>query len=518
MIKTDVLIIGCGAAGLSAAIALAKEGREVLVLSKSDAPDESNSNHAQGGIIYRALDDTPEELAADIMAAGAGMSYPSAVDLISREGPGVVKELLIEHAKVPFTKENGEFHLTAEGGHHKRRILHKDDCTGKEIVASLLALAKTYSNIQLRTQRMAIDLITRDYHSMDPLSRYCRPECLGAYVLDTEKRTVEAVLARAVILASGGLGQTYLHTTNPSVATGDGFAMALRAGAILINMEYTQFHPTTLFHPRADSFLISEAVRGEGGILVNHKGEDFMRQHHDMGSLAPRDVVTRGILEELFESGEKCVYLDLSSMTADAIRAHFPVIYARCLEHGIDITREAIPVVPAFHFACGGVRANENARTNLKRLYAVGEVACTGIHGANRLAYTSLLECCVWGKKAALDILGNWAELTREEYPEVRPWDDEGLEDAYDPLLIAQDWATLKHIMWNYVGPARTTRRLGRAFSDLGSLQKNIGDFYRNTRLTRSIVELRNAVATGLEIAEAAWRNRDSLGCHFRRD
>jgi L-aspartate oxidase len=516
MIKTDVLIIGCGLAGLSAAISLAQAGLEVLVLSKSGAPHESNSHYAQGGIVYRALDDNPEELAADILSAGVGMAYPPAVELLAREGPALVKELLIDQAKVSFTKENGELHLTAEGGHRKRRILHKDDSTGKEIIASLLALAQTYPNLQLRTQRMAIELITRDYHSLDPLSRYCRPECLGAYVLDTQKRTVEAVLARALILASGGLGQTYLHTTNPSVATGDGFAMAHRAGAILINMEYTQFHPTTLFHPRADSFLISEAVRGEGGILVNHKGEDFMPRHHAMGSLAPRDVVTRGILEELFESGEKCVYLDLSSVKA--IRAHFPFIYARCLEYGIDITREAIPVVPAFHFACGGVRVNENGKTNLKRLYAIGEVACTGIHGANRLASTSLLECCLWGKRAAVDITKNWARLTREEYLEVRPWEAKGLESAHDPLLIAQDWATLKHIMWNYVGPARTTRRLRRAFSDLGSLQKNIEDFYRNTRLTRSIVELRNAVTTGLGIAEAAWRNRDSLGCHFRRD
>jgi L-aspartate oxidase len=283
-------------------------------------------------------------------------------------------------------------------------------------------------------------------------------------------------------------------------------------------MEYTQFHPTTLCHPKADSFLISEAVRGEGGILVNHKGEDFMQRYHAMGSLAPRDVVTRGILEELIESGEKCVYLDLSSQSADTIRSRFPFIYARCLEYGIDMTKQAIPVVPAFHFACGGVRVNENGKTNLKRLYAIGEVACTGLHGANRLASTSLLESCLWGKRAAFDIIKNREEIAGEAFPEVHPWEDEGLETDHDPLLIAQDWATLKHIMWNYVGPARTTRRLGRAFSDLDSLQKNIEDFYRNTRLTRSIVELRNAVTTALEIARAAWRNRSSLGCHFRKD
>jgi L-aspartate oxidase len=337
-------------------------------------------------------------------------------------------------------------------------------------------------------------------------------------VLDVEDRTIEPVFAHAVVLSSGGLGQTYLHTTNPSVATGDGFAMAIRAGAILINMEYTQFHPTTLFHPRADSFLISEAVRGEGAVLINHAGNEFMQHHHEMGSLAPRDVVSRGILDEMIETGENSVYLDLSPIPTHEITTRFPSIYARCLDYGIDITRTPIPVVPAFHFACGGIRINEYARTNLKRLYAVGEVACSGLHGANRLASSSLLECCLYGKRAALDIAAHWDELHQSSLPEVRAWEDAGLESDHDPLLIAQDWATLKHIMWNYVGPVRTTRRLQRAYRELRSLQENIEDFYRNTRLTRSIVELRNAVTTGLKIAESAWSNRTSRGCHFRKD
>lgn len=518
MNATDVLVIGCGSAGLSAAIYLARQGQNVVVLSKTGTPEESNSRYAQGGIIYRSADDSPDILANDILTAGAGLGYPPAVRLIAEEGPDVVAELLLGLAAVPFTTENGTPHLTAEGGHSRRRILHKADSTGRQIVESLLAYARTFPNITIATDRIAIDLVTRDHHSLDPLSCYSKPECLGAYVLDTASGRIEAMLARAVVLASGGLGQAFLHTTNPKVATGDGFAMAIRAGAVLINMEYTQFHPTTLFHPRADSFLISEAVRGEGGVIVNHDGREFLHKYHPLASLAPRDVVVRGMLEEMIENGEKFVYLDLSRLSSDEIRTRFPSIHARCLEYNIDITKEPIPVVPAFHFSCGGVRVNENGRTNLRRLYAIGEVSCTGLHGANRLASTSLLECCLWGKRCAVDIGKSWTELSAGSFPEIRPWEDEGLETQHDPLLVAQDWVTLKHIMWNYVGPIRSTRRLHRACSDLRNLQENTEDFYRNTRLTRSIVELRNAVATGLKIAESAWSNRGSTGCHYRRD
>jgi L-aspartate oxidase len=293
--------------------------------------------------------------------------------------------------------------------------------------------------------------------------------------------------------------------------------MAKRAGAVLINMEYTQFHPTTLYHERANRFLISEAVRGEGAVLVTQDGKEFMQRYHPQGSLAPRDVVTRGILEELVMRNERFVFLDLSPIGKKEIARRFPAIHGRCLEYGIDITRQPIPVVPAFHFACGGIRVNENARSNLLRLYAVGEVSCTGVHGANRLASTSLLECVVWGKRCAADIRDRWTELAGESYPPVADWVDTGLERDFDPALTAQDWATLRHIMWNYVGPVRTTHRLIRACADLLNLKDDVEGFYRDTVLSRSLVELRNAAAVGLIIAEAAWQNRVSLGCHYRK-
>lgn len=399
-----------------------------------------------------------------------------------------------------------------------RRILHQADRTGAQISNTLLHKVADHPNITLETGKMAVDLITREHHSNDQLACYKQPECFGAYVLDTATRSVSVYRAGATVLASGGLGQIYLHTTNPAIATGDGFAMALRAGASLINMEYTQFHPTTLYHPDADSFLISEAVRGEGAVLTTQDGTQFMKKYHPAGCLAPRDVVTRGILEELVSRNEKYVYLDLSPIPAQEIIKRFPGIRSVCNEFKIDIIKQPIPVVPAFHFSCGGVRVDENARTGLLRLYAVGETSCTGVHGANRLASTSLLECVVWGKRCAADISAGWPSLNREEIPEIPDWNDKGLEEEFDPALITQDWITLKNIMWNYVGPVRSSRRLQRAFTDMHNLEKDLEAFYRNTRLTRSIVELRNAVTVGLSIAGAAWRNRESRGCHYRKD
>lgn len=517
MHSCDVLVIGSGAAGLACACYLAEQGFNTTVLTKAAEATDSNSRWAQGGIIYRGPEDSSQSLVQDVLEAGAGLCYRPAVGILAQEGPRVVEELLLAAGSGGFTHEGGELHFTAEGGHSTRRIIHHADETGRQIVTILLEKAATLKNLHLETDRVAVDLITREHHSDDLMARYKKPECFGAYVLDRSNRRVSTYLARAVVLASGGLGQIYLHTTNPDVATGDGIAMALRAGAILINLEYTQFHPTTLFHPRADSFLISEAVRGEGAELVTQDGKPFMHKYHRQGSLAPRDVVTRGILEELVARKEQCVYLDLSAIPTHEIKERFPYIQTRCLEYGIDITSEPIPVVPAFHFSCGGIRVNENARTNLARLYAVGEVSCTGVHGANRLASTSLLECLVWGRRCALDIKQRWETLQADKYPGIPDWQDKGLLENYDPALTNQDWITLRHIMWNYVGPVRSTHRLSRAISDLHLLQESIEEFYRNTRLTRAIIELRNAVAVGRAIAGEAWRNRTPRGCHYRK-
>ena len=518
MKETEILVIGCGIAGLTAAIQLADAGREVTVITKTGDPGESNTRYAQGGIIYTSPEDSPEQLTEDTCRAGAGLCLKPAVSLLAEEGPAAVKEMLIDRCKVPFTEEDGRLHLTAEGGHSIRRIIHSDDRTGFSISDAMVRTAENHEKITFLKNRMAIDLITREHHSDDPMALYKKPECFGAYVLDNSTRTVETILARSTILATGGLGQMFRHTTNPNVATGDGYAMAIRAGAILINMEYTQFHPTTLFHPDADSYLISEAVRGEGAVLVTRDGREFMQKYHEMASLAPRDAVTRAILNEMVLRDENHVLLDLSAIPAETRASRFPGIHQKLLEFGIDITRQPIPVVPAFHFSCGGVRVNEDARTNLARLYAMGEVSCTGVHGANRLASTSLLESVVWGKRAAHNIQTNWSELSGESFPGIPDWRDKGLREEFDPALISQDWSALKNTMWNYVGPVRSEKRLRRAFTSLRQLSNDIEDFYRDTRLTRSIVELRNAVTTGFAIAGAAWRNRRSRGCHYRMD
>ncbi len=518
IIRSDVLIIGTGIGGLITALFLAESGFKVNVITKGEKPEESNTDNAQGGIIYKGDNDSKELLIKDILEAGAGASNPEAAEILAEYGPKLVEEVLIKKIRVNFNKKpDGSFDLTEEGAHSVRRILHADDLTGRAIERSLLNYINSFENIKIYTSHVAIDILTLQHHCKNPIFVYKKPEALGAYAYSEKERKVKRFIAKATVIATGGLGQIFLHTTNPDVATGDGFAMAYRAGLPLINMEYIQFHPTTLYHKDAKRFLISESVRGEGAVLKTPDGKEFMKKYHPLGSLAPRDVVSRAIHEEMTEKGYKYVLLDLASyMDAEKIKERFPNIYKTCLKYGIDITKEPIPVVPAVHFACGGIKVNMWSETDMKRLFAVGEVACTGVHGANRLASTSLLEGLVFGYRAAERIKQKWNEFIQEP-PEPVPWIDTG-EFEPDPALINQDWITLKHIMWNYVGLVRTEKRLKRAIYDLRHLWWEVEEFYRKAKITKQLIELRNGILVGLVVARAAFRNRESRGCHFRKD
>jgi L-aspartate oxidase len=518
-IESDVLIIGCGIAGASAALRLARDQqRQVTLVSRASEPEESNTRYAQGGIVTLGEGDSADLIVDDILSAGAGLSLRSAACIMAEEGPRLVQELLVDAAGVPFDREpGGSFAFGAEGAHSRPRILHVGDATGSAIIKGLLDLIRRQPNVQVVTSATAVDLITFPHHAVDPLTVYEPISCHGAYVYDQRSRRVDRYLAEATILASGGLGRIYRHTTNPRGARGDGLAMAYRAHARVINAEYVQFHPTALALPDAEGFLISEAVRGEGGRLFTPDGRAFMMEHAPKwGDLAPRDVVARAIHQEMVEHDYPHVLLDIASaMAPDEIRKRFPTIHARCLDLGLDITRQAIPVVPAAHYSCGGVWTDHWGRTTVDNLYAVGEVACTGIHGANRLASTSLLEGAVWGDRAARDI------LERTPPPAVGPddvplWEEvEGGVEA-DPALIWRDMRTIQHTMWHYVGLARSTGRLARALRDLNHLKEAVDDFYRSTRLNDALIGLRHAVQAALIVAEAAQRNRVSRGCHFR--
>ncbi|MBC7543385.1 MAG: L-aspartate oxidase [Candidatus Sericytochromatia bacterium] len=513
--ETDVLIIGSGIAGCAAALAGADAGAEVLILSKEPDAEESNTRYAQGGIIYRGLTDSPDLLTADIMAAGAGMSWEPAVRLLAELGPELVQSLFVDRLGVPFDRENGIFHLTQEAAHSQPRILHQKDHTGRAIEHSVMDAVRAHPRIQVLTDHTAVDLLTLSHHSLRNVDVYAQPTVFGAYVYATSSGHVYPVLARQTILASGGLGRIFLHTTNPAGARGDGIAMAGRAGARLINMQFVQFHPTALYHP-SGRFLLSEALRGEGATLVNAQGEAFMTRYHPDGPLAPRDVVARGILQMMLESGEPCAYLDISHKPADWIRSHFPDIHAKCASLGFDLTAEPIPVVPAAHYACGGVAVDLWGRTSLNRFLAVGEVACTGVHGANRLASTSLLEGLVWGTRAGEEAARAVVAGIDSYMPQVAPWRHE--HEPVDPALIAQDWMTIRHTMWNYVGLMRTERRLTRAKRILTELEDEIEEFYATSGMSDGLIGLRNGIRTAMIILQAALQDRQSRGCHYRAD
>ncbi len=504
----DVLILGSGTAGQSMALRLADRLRVALVTKRELA--DSASNWAQGGIAA-VLDNTDsiEAHIQDTFVAGAGLCNAESTRFVVENGKRAI-EWLIDRG-VPFTREADSqlgYHLTREGGHSHRRIIHAADATGAAVQATLGEHVRNHPNIDIFEHHIAVDLVIGDKIGQPGAG------CLGAYVLDIEADKVVTFAARNTVLATGGTGKVYLYTTNPDVATGDGVAMAWRAGCRVGNMEFIQFHPTCLYHPQAKSFLISEAVRGEGGLLKLPDGTRFMPEHDPREELAPRDIVARAIDFEMKKRGIDCVYLDISHKPADWLRDHFPNIHARCLELGIDITQEPIPVVPAAHYSCGGIMTDLAARTDVPGLYAVGECACTGLHGANRLASNSLLECLVFGEAAAQDILSKAAQPA----PVLPDWDESRVTDADEEVVISHNWAELRRFMWDYVGIVRTTKRLRRAQHRIRLLAREIEEFYSNFRVSNDLIELRNLVVTADLIVACALKRKESRGLHHSRD
>src|SRR5438874_9016044 len=515
-----VLVIGTGIAGLTASFCLAGAGIKVLLVTKAADPKDCNTFWAQGGIIYEGENDSPAKLIEDIIRAGAGLSSEEAVRFLAVEGPRVVKELLLDKINVPFsTSEEGELDLTQEGAHSIPRIIHAGDATGRAIETSLLNRVRNEKNITLVTEATAIDLLTTQHHPTDIQVRYrLTNECAGASLLDNRTNEVYTIFADFTILATGGLGQIYLHTTNTRNAIGDGVVMARRAGARIMNAEYVQFHPTALADKQANHFLISEALRGEGARLRNQKGEYFMEKYSPTyKDLAPRDIVARAIVEEMTTSKDEFVYLDLANFYKghQPIAERFPNIRRACAEIGVDIEREPIPVVPAAHYFCGGVLANTAGETTLARLYAVGETSCTGVHGANRLASTSLLEGLTWGYYAARSIQqklestapphssrAGIGSLARSLLKSIPDWQPPGNENLEDPALILQDWTTIQHTMWNYVGIVRTYERLKRALADMNALGNRLTKYYHESGISKAIVELVHGQQTSAIVAD----------------
>ncbi len=497
---------------MSAALRLA-EHRKVALVTKHELLDGASS-WAQGGIAA-VLDgaDSIEDHIRDTHIAGAGLCHDDAVRFVVEHGRSSVEWLVAQG--VPFTRDGHhpeDLHLTREGGHSHRRIVHAADATGSAVQKTLVGQIKSHPNIEVLEWHIAVDLITSRKLGNPGLGGPNR--VWGAYVLDRKSGTVKTIAARFTLLAAGGAGKVYLYTTNPDTSTGDGVAMGYRAGAAVANMEFIQFHPTCLFHPHAKSFLISEALRGEGGLLKLPDGERFMPRHDERAELAPRDVVARAIDFEIKKHGIDCVYLDITHKGAEFILEHFPTIHARCLEFGIDITREPIPVVPAAHYTCGGLTTDLRGRTQVAGLYALGEVACTGLHGANRLASNSLLECLVFSESAAADILA----LESPAPPALPPWDESRVTDADEEVIIAHNWDELRRTMWNYVGIVRTTKRLERARHRIALLQQEIEEFYGKFRVTNDLIELRNLVLTAELIVRCAMERHESRGLHFSRD
>lgn len=505
----DVLVIGSGAAGMTVALELADKYR-IALISKS-AIQSGSTWYAQGGIaaVFDS-EDSVESHVEDTLEAGAGLCHEDAVRFTVENGPDAIRWLVNQGVQFTRNEDSVDYHLTREGGHSHRRILHTADATGKEVSSSLADRVLQHANIQVFPSHVVVDLITQADKGSS------RMRCTGAYVLDNKKDCVRAFQAKAVVLATGGASKAYLYSTNPDGATGDGIAVAWRRGCRVANMEFNQFHPTCLYHPNAKAFLVTEALRGEGAYLTLANGERFMDKFHPMAELAPRDIVARAIDFEMKRLGIDCVYLDISHRPKEFLKNHFPTVMAQCLVYGIDITKEAIPVVPAAHYTCGGIVVNQKGQTDLWNLYAIGETAFTGLHGANRMASNSLVECVVYGQSAA-----NAIRESIEMIPEpdkARPWDESRVTYSDEDVVIAHNWDELRRFMWDYVGIVRTRKRLARAHHRVKLLQKEIQEYYSNYKISRDLLELRNLVLVAELIIRSAEQRKESRGLHYTLD
>jgi len=515
--RTDYLIIGSGVAGLSFALLAANSGTVAIVTKKEKM--ETSTNYAQGGIAsVFAPDDSLELHIRDTLESGGGLCNEKIVRMVVKEGPDRIRELM--SLGVNFSHKNGEaLDLGMEGGHTKRRIVHTKDRTGQELEKVLLEHTEENKNITILENHMAIDLITKSKMIKRGIATSeTRETCWGAYVFDATENRVITCLSRITVLATGGAGKVYLYTSNPDIASGDGVAMGYRAGVKVGNMEFVQFHPTCLYHPMAKSFLISEAVRGEGGILLDKRGDRFMEKYHPLKDLAFRDVVARSIDLELKKSGEECVFLDISHRPASFIKERFPHIYETCLTYQIDITKDPIPVVPAAHYMCGGLLTDQDGLTNIHNLYAIGEVSCTGLHGANRLASNSLLEALVFARRAAERSSQDLADNRNIPLPTPPIWDSGGATDSEDLVVVTHNWDEIRRFMWNYVGIVRTNKRLARARSRVEIIQDEIKEYYWNFLITRDLLELRNLAQVAEMIITSASLRKESRGLHYNLD
>jgi len=519
--QSDFLIIGSGVAGLMFAIRAADLG-SVAVVTKNDVMD-SNTRLAQGGIasVFDDLDSFDLHM-QDTLASGDGLCDPDVVEMVVKNGPDRIRDLIDLGVKFNLqqngssAREGLEFDLGREGGHSKKRIVHAEDMTGRELERVLVERVKAHPNIVLFENHIAVDLITQSTRMQRGFVTTTHEEqCCGAYVLDKNTARVKAFSSKITLLATGGSGKVYLYTSNPDIATGDGVAMGYRAGATLANLEFVQFHPTCLYHPEAKNFLISEAVRGDGGILIDQKGRPFMQKYDPLKDLACRDVVARAIDRELKKSGAESVFLDISHKPAAVVKKRFPNIYRQCLLYGYDMTREPIPVVPAAHYMCGGIVTDAVGRTDIKRLYAVGETACTGLHGANRLASNSLIEALVYAHNAAQQAADDLKETAAVNVSPVPVWDEVGLTDSDETIMVSHNWDEIRRLMWNYVGIVRSDKRLARAKRRIEIIQQEIREYYWNFKVESELIELRNIATVAELIISCATHRKESRGLHY---